>query len=165
LSVNDVFYKTWLDTYPNEELGITKEDIHDKFNKNDDEYFEKKRQEIINLPENATYIIAKNNEKVIGTLVSITREDFNEIKAVYVLPEYQGNGIGYSLWKEGVKKFDTKLDTFVNVADYNEKAIRFYERLGFIDTGERFSDERFKLKSGTMIPEMRMVLKSDNLLK
>jgi hypothetical protein len=28
-SIQEIFYKTWLDTYPNQKYGITKEDIED----------------------------------------------------------------------------------------------------------------------------------------
>jgi ribosomal protein S18 acetylase RimI-like enzyme len=44
----------------------------------------------------------------------------------------------------------------VEVATYNANAIRFYEGLGFVDTGKRMSDPKFTMKSGAIIPEMEM---------
>jgi ribosomal protein S18 acetylase RimI-like enzyme len=80
------------------------------------------------------------------------------LQAIYVLPEYQGRGVGKALWNEIRKNFDPKRKTIVNVAIYNIKAISFYEKLGFKDTGKRWQDETFKMKSGSRIPEMEMEL-------
>ncbi|HMP67637.1 MAG TPA: GNAT family N-acetyltransferase [Candidatus Paceibacterota bacterium] len=157
---NEVFYKTWLDTYPNEKLGITEDDIHHKFQQKDEEFFERKKKEIANLPEGSGYLVARVEDKIVGVVIYFSNKELNEIKAIYVLPEYQGHGIGFKLWKEALLDFDDTKDSFVNVADYNKNAIAFYEKLGFVDTGNRFADERFKLKSGSVIPEMRMIRKA-----
>jgi ribosomal protein S18 acetylase RimI-like enzyme len=158
---NEVFYQTWLDTYPNEELGIKEDDIHHKFGQKDEEFFENKKREIENMPEGSGYLVARVEDKIVGVVVYITTEELNEIKAIYVLPEFQGHGIGYKLWKEASLNFNNEKDTFVSVADFNKQAISFYKKLGFVDTGERFIDERFKMKSGAIIPEMRMIRKSE----
>jgi hypothetical protein len=44
----------------------------------------------------------------------------------------------------------------VEVATYNTNAIKFYERLGFVDTGKRISDPKLMMKSGAIIPVMEM---------
>lgn len=49
----------------------------------------------------------------------------------------------------------------VEVATYNTNAIEFYKRLGFEDTGKRFSNERLKMKSSAVLPEMEMVIKAN----
>jgi ribosomal protein S18 acetylase RimI-like enzyme len=77
---------------------------------------------------------------------------------IYVLPEYQGKGIGKLLWNELSKYLDINKETFVEVATYNENAIKFYEKLGFVDTNKRFTDERFRMRSGGIIPQMEMKL-------
>ncbi len=56
------------------------------------------------------------------------------------------------------KVFDKNKDTVVEVTTYNNKAIEFYKKLGFIDTGRRWSDEKFKTKSGFMTTEMELKL-------
>ncbi len=38
-------------------------------------------------------------------------------------------------------------------------AIRFYEKLGFVDAGKRWKDEKRKMRSGAPLPEMEMVLR------
>lgn len=66
-------------------------------------------------------------------------------------------------WKEILKFFastDSKKDVIVHLAVYNLKAIEFYKKLGFVDTGKRFSEEAYKMPiSGVIVPEMEMILK------
>jgi ribosomal protein S18 acetylase RimI-like enzyme len=71
--------------------------------------------------------------------------------------EYQGKGIGKSMWNELLNFFDPTKKIMVEVADYNKNAIRFYESLGFVDTGERFVDENIMSRRDFIIPEMRMI--------
>jgi hypothetical protein len=43
------------------------------------------------------------------------------------------------------------------------KAIKFYAGLGFVDTGRRMSNPKFKMQSGAVIPEMEMRREADAL--
>jgi diamine N-acetyltransferase len=158
--MQEVFYRTWLDTYPNEEAGITVDDIEDRYKDHfTEEALAKRTEGVINPPEGHTLFVAKEGDKVIGVCRVVNHSDKNQLQAIYVLPEYQGRGVGYKLWEEAQKHFDKDKDTIVQVATYNTKAIEFYKKLGFADNGRRFSDERFKMKSGAIIPEMEMVIK------
>ncbi len=155
--IAEVFYKTWLATYPNEEYGITVADVEDNYKDSfTAETLEKRRKQILEMPSNTKYVSAKDGDTVVGICRAIKHEDRNQLQAIYVLPEYQGKGIGHALWLEAEKFFDPMKETFVQVATYNKKAIAFYEKLGFKDNGKRFSDERFRFKSGNIIPEMEM---------
>lgn len=109
-ALHNIYSTTWLDTYPNQEFNITKEDIEYKY-------------------EQAP------------------------------LPEYQGLGLGRVLWEEAKKIFDSQKDIIVHVASYNNKAINFYKKLGFVSTGKIFFDERFKMRNGAIIPELEMIIK------
>jgi ribosomal protein S18 acetylase RimI-like enzyme len=80
------------------------------------------------------------------------------------LPEFQGKGVGYSLWERVKEFFDPAKDIYLELATYNDKAKAFYERLGFVDTGRRMTYEWTKMKSGGNIPQMEMKLK-DKLTK
>ena len=160
--IQEVFYRTWLATYPNEEVGITVEDIEDRFkDRQSEEKLTKRRKEILN-PTDGIMLIAKENNEIIGLCRIGKRGDNNQLQAIYVLPEYQGRGIGKLLWSEAQKFLDSKKDTIVQVATYNENAIDFYGKLGFQDTKKRFSDEKFTMKSGAIIPEMEMIKKADD---
>ena len=144
--IANVYYYTWLKTYPNKNAGITREDIEEHFkNRLEKKELEKKKEKISNLNPNKLFLIAKYNEKVIGVCNIIKRENFNQLQSIYVLPEYQGKGIGYKLWLKAFDFIDKEKNTIVQVAIYNENAINFYKKLGFIDTEKKFSDEKFKM--------------------
>jgi ribosomal protein S18 acetylase RimI-like enzyme len=156
----NVSYKTWLDIYPNEEAGITVDDIKESFKDSFTEESIRSRQERIeNLPANEWRVVAKVNEVVVGFATMVRNEEYNQLRSIYILPEFQGKGIGTMLWNE-VKMFaDPTKNTIVQVVTYNEQAIGFYQKLGFEDTGKRFIDERFRMPSGNILPEMEMVLR------
>ena len=155
--IGDVFYKTWLDTYPNEELGITFEDIEDRYkNRNTEDVIERGKKAILEQQGNELFLVAKDGELVVGVCRAFVYPDKNELQVIYILPDYQRRGLGRLFWEEVKKFFDVKRVIIVNVATYNTKAIEFYKKIGFIDTGKRFSNEKFRFKSGSVIPEMEM---------
>jgi len=159
--MQDVFYYAWLTTYPNEEYGVTRDDVEDHFKDRHDAARLEKRRESIRAPDpHRRILVAKDKSKVVGLCRAAVSDDRNEIDAIYVLPEYQGKGVGTLLWNEAKKFFDPTKDTFVKVVTYNTKAIGFYTKLGFVDTGGRFTDERFRLKSGAIMPEMEMIIRA-----
>lgn len=157
-----IFYKTWLATYPNEEVGITVDDIEDRFkDRFTEEGIKKESEKIANPPEGSTTFVAKEGGAIVGVCRILVSEQENRIGAIYVLPEYQGKGIGKKLWEQAQKFFDSKKDTLVSLASYNTNAFEFYKKLGFKDTGRRWdNDEKFKMKSGTVMPHMEMVIKA-----
>lgn len=157
--IRNVQYHTWLATYPNAEAGITIDDIEDRFkDRMTPEAIQKQRERLANPERNIFVFVAKDLEKVIGACAVEVASDYNQLNMLYVLPEYQGRKIGWSLWEEGRKVFNTLNPTFVHVADHNKQAIRFYERLGFRDTGERIENPKFTMKSGAQLREMKMRL-------
>jgi ribosomal protein S18 acetylase RimI-like enzyme len=159
--IQTVFYTTWLETYPNKEIGITPEDIEEMFkNSFTHEKLEELKQNLKNIPSNSTLLVAVDSEtnKVTALSRIFVREKYNQLQAIYVLPEYQRRGVGKALWFEALQYFDKQKDTIVHVATYNKKAISFYESLGFIDTGKRFSEERHRMPiTKIVIPEMEML--------
>ncbi|HET8574773.1 MAG TPA: GNAT family N-acetyltransferase [Candidatus Paceibacterota bacterium] len=128
LGMQKVFYDTWLATYPNREHGITKEDLEESFKDAfTDETIQKRAEQLEQLPENIKMFVAKDGLKIIGVCRVTLRENCNQLQAIYVLPEYQGRGIGKMFWKEAQKVFDPKRKTIVETATYNTNAIRFYK--------------------------------------
>jgi len=158
-AMQEVYYKAWLETYPNRGAGITREDIVESWKEAfTEERLKKAEQRIVNQDNNETLIFAKDGSRLVGVARIVRHEEKNELQSIYVLPEYHGQGIGTKLW-ESLRKYSTPSQkTTVSVATYNLKAINFYKKLGFIDTGRRFTEERFRFKSGSIIPEMEMVL-------
>ncbi|MCC6520703.1 GNAT family N-acetyltransferase [Candidatus Nomurabacteria bacterium] len=159
IQIQEVFYRTWLETYPNEEAGITKEDIEEYYkDRLNPKTIQKRIDALSQLPPNQLFIVAKDGDKVVGVCRIVNRETCNQLQAIYVLSEYQRHGVGNMFWDKGQEFFDKSKDTIVQVATYNKKAISFYEKLGFVDTGKRFTEERHKMPiSGALIPEMEMI--------
>jgi ribosomal protein S18 acetylase RimI-like enzyme len=161
LGIIKVFYKTWLATYPNEEKGVTVEDIEDSYKDEfSDEKINELKQLIRDLPKNKKRLVAKIGDKIVGACTLIKNDDYNHLRTLYVLPEFQHTGIGTMFWNEALKFFDPRKDTIVQVAEYTEQAINFYKKLGFVDTGKRTAQESEKLKSGAVIVDMEMVRKA-----
>lgn len=159
--IQEVFYQTWLATYPNAEAGVTVDDIHDRHkDRMSPERTEKRRKDVDGRLPNTRMLVAEIDGRVIG-ICRVTKEPaYGHLDAIYILPEHHGKGIGKLLWHEAREFLGTGNEIRVEVATYNTRAIHFYTRLGFEDTGVRFEEERLRMKSGANIPQMRMVLKS-----
>ena len=68
------------------------------------------------------------------------------------------------MWQQVLAEVeDNKNKIIVQVATYNTKAIEFYKKLGFKETGKNFSDERFRMKSGSIIPETELVIERSEI--
>lgn len=160
--IQEVFYKSWLATYPNEELGITQDDIEERFKGSFTEEALSKRWQRISEEVGGKLLLAKDGDKVVGLVRATFHPDKNQLQAIYILPEYQGKGIGTLLYKKAQKLFDPAKNTIVQVATYNQQAIGFYSKLGFVDNGKRWEDEKLKMKSGVIIPQMEMEITSEN---
>ncbi len=164
-SVSEVFYKTWLQTYPNKDLRITKKDIQEKFKDYlNEESINKFKEAILNLNRDHSVWVAEYKTKTIGVCRVIKRKDFNQLQAIYVLPEYQNQGIGKKLWDVTLDFFNDYKDIVVHVVTYNKQAISFYQKLGFKDTGKRFTEERHKIRN-VYLPEMEMVFRKNKKFK
>lgn len=164
IQVRDLLYTTWLATYPNTDAGITEEDIHEFYKPRlTEEWHKKVAARFHEAHPNEHSFVAEIDGKIVGFMRIVLHPDKNQLQAIYVLPEYQRMGIGKLLWNKALSIFDGAKETIVQVATYNANAIHAYKKLGFTDTGKRFSDERFKMKSGNLIPEMEMSIPPNTL--
>lgn len=149
---------TWLATYPNEQLGISKEDIALRFAKDDTDegkQWMEERKKTFSDPNVHTWV-AKEDQTVVGFCVASKQEEFNQIEAIYLLPEYQGKGVGKQLMERALIWLGGKKDIVVHVAFYNEQAINFYKNAGFVATDKGIQDDVAILPSGATIPEIEM---------
>ena len=105
----------------------------------------------------------EDGDQVVGfaTLCRSARDfvsvpEAGEIAALYVLQEYQGLGLGRQLL-EHCLAWIPRPRVVLFVLEGNEKAIRFYEHMGFRPTGHRIVDER----DGDTLVEIEMCLERD----
>lgn len=150
--------KTWITTYPNEKKGITKEDIEAAVNRRTVEEESNQRAERIRNGRNSQVWVAKDNETVIGFVEVQRRENKHRIEAIYILSEYQKQGIGSELMKRALAWLGNNKDIHFEVVAYNTKAIEFYKRFGFVENGVSHN-EVAKLPSGKEMPEIEMIKK------
>lgn len=137
LGLIEVKATTWADTYENQDCGVTKEMIFNHFNK---KYTEEKKLEMYKSIKDLTRKnwIAKDNEKIIAWLgCSKDIEKQSGRFAIYVLPEYQGLGIGRRMLKKGFTWLSKMKNIEIGVIEYNPKAIALYKSLGFEFTGKK----------------------------
>lgn len=160
--IQQVFYETWLSTYPNKKIGVTAGDIKEKFkNKFSEKAIKKRIDEISSVSMDNIFLVAKDGNVVVGVCKAEKKELANDLSAIYVLPSYQGKGIGIMFWKRVINFFGNEKDIIVHVATYNKKAINFYKKLGFVSTGRVFTNEIHRMPiSGKLIPETELIIKN-----
>ena len=105
----------------------------------------------------------ENGDRVVGfgTLSYFARDfvsvpDAGEIVALYVLEEFQGNGLGRRLM-ESCLAWLPRPRVALFVLEGNQKAIGFYEHMGFRLTGHTI-EERI---AGETVTELEMVLEKN----
>ena len=154
-TIRKVQKETWLATYPNEKSGITLDDIKAKIDEMQSGGIERLKKRIQEDVSSHTYI-AKIGNEVIGFIGVQKQDDKNRIRALYVLPKYQKQGIGRQLINKGLQWLGTDKSITLEVVAYNNNAIEFYKSFGFIENGPTVN-EVARLPSGKILPEIEMI--------
>jgi predicted GNAT family N-acyltransferase len=68
--------------------------------------------------------------------------------------------VGAQLMQQCLTWLGSDHEIFVVVASYNNKAIEFYRRFGFVETGKHIEDTSAKERGDKEIPEIEMVRKA-----
>ena len=159
----EVLAQTWLDTYPNAENGVTVEMIqafhYEPDGRLNREHVTKTEKGILESSPDGKHCIftASFEDKVVGVSSAIIiKESKRKLNVVYVLPQYQGKGIGKDLI-EPVLQWHGNKDVYLKVASFNKRAMNLYEKYGFIVSGPVPEDEQFVFANGLVLPEVEMV--------
>ncbi|MCR4632781.1 MAG: GNAT family N-acetyltransferase [Erysipelotrichaceae bacterium] len=127
-----VHWKSWHEAY----AGIIDREYLDKLSL--------ERCEKMAFSQADQIIIAKENGSVIGFIgYGSSKEETPEagvIFALYVLAEYYGRGVGRKLMDAGLKQIERFPRVRLWVLKENERAIRFYEKCGFVRDGMEKTD-------------------------
>ncbi len=148
----------WLATYPNDELGITLEDIREQ---TENFSAERMRQRLSNPNPNRHYWVVKDGDKVVGMHLVLRGDENNTLQALYVYPEYQRQGVGSRLMQVALDWLGNDKDIVLGVVTYNKNAIDFYKKFGFVENGERH-DNVATLPSVKVLPEIEMIKRFSN---
>jgi len=145
---------TWLATYPNKKFGITVKDLAQRAE------FEKERikrwRKNIKENKNRKTWVAKVRREIVGFCGANKENNTHEIGAIYVLPKYQGKGVGKRLIGKAFAWLGDRKNITVKVASYNTPSIKFYESVGFKKAGVVKKSQWHKLPSGKLLPEIMM---------
>lgn len=156
----DVRYRTWKSTYPVVYPKVTVEDIERKFA--DFEGMVKNIEEGIakNSPDKR-FLLAKGSNIVVGfAIASKVAGEPREIKALYVLKEYQNHGIGKRLMKEALKWLEPGDNpVMLEVVSTNQPAIDFYKGFGFVKSRDLPTPSKEDAPDNIPIPHIEMVRK------
>jgi ribosomal protein S18 acetylase RimI-like enzyme len=140
--------------------GWTVKEIADHFNPDKiEEGVTKLKKSIASFTEADILLIARDEGgRIVGCCFAGKNKDNNKIEAVYVLSEFQGTGLSYRLFHEVYKLLNPNVVTSLDVFSLNSKAITFYNRLGFSETGKKSFDERYSNSTGEMLEITEMIL-------
>ena len=123
-----VAWKSWHEAYP----GLVSGEFLDKMTL--------EKCEKMAFGQTEGFLVAKDGARVIGFLGYGDRgeeaPDTGEIFALYVLSEYYGTGVGRKLMEAGLQKLRHYPKITLWVLKENKRAIRFYQKCGFVPTGE-----------------------------
>lgn len=164
----DIRDKAWLEAYPNEALGITVEDIRIRAQGKNGEitpkriiYWKKDIEKDDGVKQ--TTFVARVDGEVKGYVAPRLEDGRRFIGAMYVLPDYQGQGIGSKLIDEALKWYGADKDIYLEVVSYNQKAIDFYKRFGFEITDTIVDDTIGLPDYIKILPVIEMVRKAKSL--
>ncbi|MEW1654082.1 GNAT family N-acetyltransferase [Streptomyces sp. NPDC093707] len=143
----------WLQTYPCEEAGIDEAWIREHRGSSATAEGIDQWRKFIESAERHPALsfcrIVRSGTEIVGFLCGVREEGMVTLGPMYVLNESQGRGIGDLMMREFLMwAGDAPMRLWVT--DYNNRAIRFYQRYGFKVTGER------QLWRGRL-PNIRMV--------
>ncbi|MGW2108325.1 GNAT family N-acetyltransferase [Streptomyces sp. NPDC001948] len=131
--------RIWLQTYPNEAAGIDDTWIREHRGASATaegiaqwrEFIEAAKQR----PDLLFCRVARSETEIVGFLCG-RRDEVVTLGPMYLLNEAQGKGVGGRMMREFLT-WAGNSPMRLWVTEYNERAVRFYERYGFKSTGER----------------------------
>lgn len=142
---------SWLATYPNDELGITKQDI-EALALDSDEHTKRRAEKLAKSDEKLRRLIAEVNGEVVAQCGFEYHPEYGYLRSLYVLPNYVSQGIGAALMVKALEMMHRYDRIYLAVATYNNYAIGFYKRFGFQKTEEGPAFTASPFASGKVLP-------------
>lgn len=140
VGIGEAHLQSWLETYPNEEFGVTEDWIKEEFSylvkdgvapsgRDNGNTF--RRKAIENLNDDTLYEVVKDEKGVVQGFMHVDKKDgVVNLNAIYLTNDLKGTGVAYKLMDQALG-FAEELPIKLQVAAYNERAIKFYEKYGF----------------------------------
>ncbi len=132
--------QSWLDTYPNDEAGVSLEYIKERVaGRLTEKGLTRRREYIERTITDSTYFlrIAKNEAgKIVGFIDGFLKDDKYELAGLYTDKDTHGTGLGLKLWETYQEWVDSSKVIWLTVVAYNDRAISFYKKIGFKELPE-----------------------------
>ena len=160
--IRTIAKNAWLEIYPNEKYGITREDITaiDWFNP---EEIEKRKKEIKEGNNTHTWVLRDDKANIVGFCKVSKNNNSSDIKiqkeidGMFIIKEFQGKGLGKKLMQKAIEWLGNDEEIKLEVVSYNTNAINFYKKFGFQETTLPVSKKRTQLPNGKQIPRIVMI--------
>jgi|GEM_PF-327443 len=136
-AIGALMKQSWRDTYPNEEYDVSRDWVHGYTHDWTDNKRIEMRRTFIEASANAAsndrlMFVAENDRGEIIGMANPTRDETEQrVGALYVATEYHGSGAAHALMRKILDWADPNRDIMLQVAVYNKRAIRFYEKYQF----------------------------------
>lgn len=144
--VQEAVKKSWNATYD----GIIPIEIQDKFLKGayNDVMMERRL-------EHSLMLVAEADDTILGfaNFTPVNKQNQTELSAIYLLPEYQGEGIRSALLNAGIEELENVKEIHLDVERENKIGTTFYKAKRFKAVKEY--DDNF---DGHILKTVRMVL-------
>lgn len=156
----DMRYRSWSDTYVNEEYGVTQSWVNERSERqtSDTAAAERRERFLRNKANNSMNAwVARDSEgHIIGsTTPYIDKDGVQHLGSLYVDKLWHGTGVASQLMQRVVDWLDPSKPIVLGVVAYNDRAKAFYRKWGF----EEVPDSEWLLEG--KIPEVRMIRKGE----
>lgn len=141
VGIGEAHLQSWLETYPNEEYEVDEDWIRDEFSflvqdgqnkEGRDNGIPFRTKVIENIDDNTLYEVVKDENGIVQGFMHADRtDDVVNLNAIYLTNALKGTGVAHKLMEQAVT-FAGNLPMKLQVAAYNERAIKFYEKYDFV---------------------------------
>ena len=148
--------QSWLDTYVNDEAGVTRQWIEARNKSQLGPEKTAARIKRLNNPNGAAWVARDQAGNVIGATTPYRDEaGVQHVGSLYVDKAWLGKGVGGALMQKVIAWADPDIPLELGVVSYNDRAKAFYRKWGFeeIPNSETLFDDK--------IPEIKMIRKGD----
>ena len=151
-AANMMRLQSWLDTYVNDEAGVTREWIEARNKHQASDEVRARRLERLNDPKCVGWVALDPAGTVIGSTTPYVDEDGRQhVGSLYVDKAWHGTGVGGALMQKVIDWCDLSKPIELGVVAYNERAKAFYRKWGFVEVPG--SEKLF----ADTIPEVMMI--------
>lgn len=121
-------------TYMNDRIGITREEMV-KYLGSREEARTRWENYLQTQDPEAHITVLKISDRVVGFCRVRRDTDAGKVEMLYLDPAHAGKGMGGEIFQESLQWLGEEQPIELDVASYNSRAIRFYERFGFRKQG------------------------------